>query len=54
MKEALMNTVRLCGQNFAKLVTPARLLKKINDMKTKFPKKTDVNKTGNKLIEFQD
>jgi hypothetical protein len=23
-------------------------------MKTKFPKKTDVNKTGNKLIEFQD
>lgn len=53
-KEALMNAVRLYGQNFDKLVAPARLLKEIFDMKRKFPKKTDTHKTGNKLQQFQD
>jgi hypothetical protein len=44
-KEALMNAVRLYGQNFGKSVTPAHLLMKINNMKTRFRNKTDIHKT---------
>ncbi|XP_050310441.1 uncharacterized protein LOC126746306 [Anthonomus grandis grandis] len=40
--------------NFGSQITTSQMYKKINNMKSKLKKKTDINRTGNKKIVLQD
>lgn len=40
--------------NFGSQITTNQMYKKINNMKSRLKKKTDINRTGNKKIELQE
>lgn len=40
--------------NFGSQITTSQMYKKINNMKSRLKKKTDINRTGNKKIVLQD
>lgn len=51
---AIREMLRKYEITFGKRIDATKLLKKINNMKTRLKKKTDLNKTGNKRIHLLD
>uniref|UniRef100_A0A0A9WQB9 LIX1-like protein n=1 Tax=Lygus hesperus TaxID=30085 RepID=A0A0A9WQB9_LYGHE len=52
--EAVENIIKKHENHFGRRIEISRLMKKINNMKTRLKKKTDWSKTGNKRIKLQN